>query len=73
MCDWSVKITSMQLAELSKIFVGLVIAWLMPYENVRQSGWAPSAVAVSLNDQLWDLELMSPIISYIRYISYNFF
>ena len=34
----------------------------MPYKDVKQSNWAPSAVAVSFDDELLDSALKWPII-----------
>ena len=52
---WLEKIRSMQLEEFPKVCVGSVITCFMPYNNVKQSNWAPSTVVMSLDDQLLDL------------------
>ena len=45
----------MQLEEFSKICVGSVITCFIPYNDVKLSNWLPSAIVVSLDDQLLDL------------------
>ena len=46
-----------------KICVGSVITCFIPYKDLRWSNWASSAIVVSLDHELLDLRLKSPIIN----------